>query len=35
MVILKKRYMAKVAIQDLPKEAFDEWWGKLKTASLP
>lgn len=33
--IFKKRYMIKVEVRKMPKEALDEWWGKLKTASLP
>jgi hypothetical protein len=33
--IFKKRYLLKVEVNKLPKEAFDEWWGKLNTAALP
>lgn len=33
--VFKKRYMLKVEVNKLPKEAMEEWWGKLNTAALP
>lgn len=35
IVLLKKRYHAKVGVHNMPKEAIDEWWGKLKVKALP
>jgi hypothetical protein len=34
-VLHKKRYYIQVAVNNMPKEAIEEWWGKLRTASLP
>lgn len=34
-VLFKKRYHLKVEVNNMPKEAIEEWWGKLKTAALP
>ena len=34
-VLVHKRYSVTVNIQDMDAAAFDEWWGRIKVASLP
>lgn len=35
IVLFKKRYHAKVDIDNLGSEAFEEWWGRLNVGALP
>ena len=35
MVLLRKRFPVKIAIRNLPPEAFDEWWAAVKKDELP
>lgn len=34
-VLVRKRYSVTVNIRDMDAAAFDEWWGRIKVASLP